>query len=488
MSAVGLFLANQSRASSSAHIFVAVALAFVYYAFLITDGSLDLFHSPPRQIVSGVVFNNMLLHLLRGEFSIDPDAIRLEAFVRDGETYAYFGVGLALLRLPLLPFKNFATIDITPLSVVLATCVAAYFKCASLLLIRRSGNETPIQIALYGLLVASILVGGPQIQFLKAVIYQEVLCWAMALTSAFMYCALRGLFLPRRFSTPLLVTLACLAGMALLTRVTAGIALYAASGLLLLALGTRACWPAASGFGPAGHADEGRRPSLLRWLTSRQVLLPVLILIAFAALCGTVNYGRWGNPFVFADMHLSPVMMESGRIDVLDQYGEFNLRRLPYSVLYYFFPINFFLYGPYGGAPFNDFPMSYYDGVEPPLSTFLVTDPATLLLAGVFVAALVRDRVPAGLDRVQVAALLVGFLTPVLLLLTYFYLAFRFRGEFYLPLEFAAVLGFWVVSRSSEGASNGAGWRFDRTLRCCVIVGIAASHALLIYYKETEWV
>ena len=482
------FIAIQCRASSDAHLYFWLAVAFVYYSLQITGGSFDFFHDRPREIVTGVVFNSMLSHLLQGDFAVDPDAIRLEAFVKDGKTYAYFGITPALLRLPLLPFRDFATIDITPLSIVLATCVAAYFKCASLLLVRRLGNESPAQTALYGVLVLSILIGGPQVQFLKAMIYQEVICWAMALTSAFMYCALRGLLLPQRFSTPLLVTLACLAGVALLTRVTAGIGLYAALGLLLVSLGTRACWPAVSNPGAVSGYDKDNRPSILRWLMSRQVMLPVLILMVFAALCGAVNYARWGNPFLFVDMHYNPVMMESGRIAVLDQYGEFNVRRLPYNVLYYFFPINFFLHGPFGGLPFNGFPRAYYDGVEPPLSTFLVTDPATLLLAGSFFIALVQNRVPAGLDRRQVTALFVGFALPVFLLLTYFFLAFRFRGEFYLPLEFAAILGFYALSRSLDGVSrSSAKWGFDKTLRYSVIIGIAASHVVLAAYKATEW-
>lgn len=481
MSAVR-FIAAQYRESNVTLLFW-VGLAFIYYSFQITGGSFDFFHDHPREIVSGVVFNSMLAHLLQGDFSVDPDAIRQEAFVKDGKTYAYFGIGLALLRLPLLPFRDFATIDITPLSIVIATCIAAYFKCASLLLVRRLGHDNPAQTALYGVLILSILMGGPQVQFLKAVIYQEVICWAMALESAFMYGALRGLLLPRRFSTPLLVTLACLAGVALLTRVTAGIGLYAALGLLLLALGTRACWPVASGVGAVNHAPL----SLLQWLTSRQVIFPSLVLIVFAGLTGTVNYARWGNPLVFADMHFAPMMVESGRIAVLDQYGEFNLLRFPYAVIYYFFPINFFLHGPLGGLPFDGFPRVLFDGVEPPLSTFLVTDPALVLLAGAFFVALVRNRVPVALDRRQTTALLVGFLLPVFLLLAYFFLAFRFRGEFYLPLDFAAILGFYALGGSANDASRRTAWGVDKILRYSVIVGIAASHVLLAAYKAIEW-
>ena len=66
-------------------------------------------------------------------------------------------------------------------------------------------------------------------------------------------------------------------------------------------------------------------------------------------------------------------------------------------------------------------------------------------------------------------------------------MAFRFRGEFYLPLEFAAILGFYALSRSLDGTSRYATWRFEKILRYSVIIGIAASHVMLVYYKATEW-
>ncbi len=474
-------IANKCRAWSDAPISLWVTLAFVYYSFLITSGPFDLFHQVPRKIVSGVVFNSMLSHLLQGDFTVDPDAIRREAFVKDGKTYTYFGIAPAFLRLPLLPLKNFATIDMTPLSIVIATCVSAYFKCASLLLIRRLGNENSMQTTLYGLLVISVLIGGAQIQFLKPSIYQEVICWAMALCSAFIYGAMRGLFLPSRFSTRLLVTLACLAGLALLTRVTAGIGLYAALGLLLVSLGQRACSTGLSSLGSAGDRDGEKRPSILQWLISRQVMLPLLILICFAALCGIVNYGRWGNPFVFADMQLRLLVSNP-----VDQYGEFNVRRLPYSLMYYLFPI-IHVRGWDGAYLFGDFWQRYYGGIEPPLGSFLASDPATLLLAVMFFRILIRRGVPAGFDRRHAAALLFGFSAPVILILTYYFLAFRFRGEFYPLLEFVAMLGFYAVSRSSNVLSPNEERRFEKAISYCVFIGILASHYLLSAYKAIEW-
>ena len=471
------------RAWGDLHILFGIALAFVYYTLLITDGSFNLFQTRPREIVSGVVFNSMLSHLLQGDFAVDPEAIRLEAFVRDGKTYAYFGIAPAFLRLPLLPFSNFATIDITALSMVIATCVSAYFKCASLQLIKRFGNENTAQTAIYGLLVVWILLGGPQVQFLKASIYQEVICWAMALTSAFIYCAMRGLFLPARFSPALLLVMACIAGLALLTRVTAGIGLYGALGLLLVALGTRVYDMRPSRPGTAGESETGQRVSLLGGLTSAHVMPPLLILIACAALCGVVNYGRWGNPFVFADVHLNRLMMGS-RIAAVDAYGEFNLRRVPYSLMYYFFPIDFFLPAQDGGSLFGEVRRRYYDGVELPISSFLVSDPVTLILAAVFVFGLMRGRGPAGFDLRSAAALFAGFALPVLLILTYYFLAFRFRGEFYPILDLAALLGFHAASRFPSPLAT---WRLQKAVSYSVIVGISASHTLLVAYKAVEW-
>ena len=66
----------------------------VYYLFLLSNGTFQLF--APEMLDQ--VFDNMLVHLLRGEFTVDREAIGFEAFTRDGKTYAYFGVFPALLR------------------------------------------------------------------------------------------------------------------------------------------------------------------------------------------------------------------------------------------------------------------------------------------------------------------------------------------------------------------------------------------------------
>ena len=69
----------------------------LYYAFVLTDGSFNLF--APQFV--GLSFNSMLQHMLAGSVDVDPAVIGYEGFARDGRVYAYFGPFCALLRLPL---------------------------------------------------------------------------------------------------------------------------------------------------------------------------------------------------------------------------------------------------------------------------------------------------------------------------------------------------------------------------------------------------
>ncbi|MBV8359858.1 MAG: hypothetical protein JO189_18265 [Deltaproteobacteria bacterium] len=78
---------------------ILAALLAVYYLFLLSNGTFQLF--APE--VLDKTFNSMLVHLLRADFSVDRDAIGFEAFTRDGKTYAYFGIFPAVLRLFAMP-------------------------------------------------------------------------------------------------------------------------------------------------------------------------------------------------------------------------------------------------------------------------------------------------------------------------------------------------------------------------------------------------
>ncbi len=101
---------------------IGAGLSGGWYALLITSFSMDLFAPVDR----GLVFNSMLLHLLDGRWDVDPAVITEEGFLRDGRSYAYFGVIPALLRLPLLLFPGGVGLDVTTLSTWIAATLACY--------------------------------------------------------------------------------------------------------------------------------------------------------------------------------------------------------------------------------------------------------------------------------------------------------------------------------------------------------------------------
>src|SRR5271165_4876407 len=106
-SSAGLSVASRTDRRSLLsfwYFFILIAGVAVYYLFLLSNGTFQLF--APEMLDQ--VFDNMLVHLLRGEFTVDREVIGFEAFTHDGKTYAYFGVLPALLRLSALPFVEIA--------------------------------------------------------------------------------------------------------------------------------------------------------------------------------------------------------------------------------------------------------------------------------------------------------------------------------------------------------------------------------------------
>jgi hypothetical protein len=451
---------------------ILILAAAIYYLFLMMDGTLN-FSKPVELAARGMIFNSMLEHLLHGEFDVDPAAVAFEGVVRDGKTYTYLGILPALLRLPLLPFGALAWLDVTGLYSALAATVALCFKLASVALINDKLPKSRLQAIAFFVIVLSLLLGGAQIQFLRASVYDETLAWAGAISAAFIYCALRGLIAKRAFSTGLIAVMASLAGLVLLTRVPTALGLYSGVGLLLLVL----AWPVA---GPL----RDRLPRFVRGLVSTRTLVGLALLLGFVIGSGIVNYQRWGNPLaVSGDPHTYISFMAApGRIARVEAYGLFNIARLWYGVLYYFFPI-WTIIRPDGQFLFSAFETWILDGVELPPSSFLMSDPLFLVLGGAFLLRLRQLAHERLLDLRAAAALMVGFLIPVFLILTFMYMAFRYRMEFYPFLEFAAFLGFYAICINPGQFSPASRSRLSLVLIASAGFGIVYSHLLLFLYK-----
>ena len=453
-----------------------LAIAFVSYAFWLTNGHFD-FWRPGKDLE--LTFNSMLDHLLRGAFDVDPSTVGLEGFYRDERVIAYWGIFLAVIRWPLTFIPGGLDIDVTNLSCFVAVCIAAYVKLRTLHLAFASSPPSATRDILYWTMALSILFAGPQIQFLRPSLYQEVCFWAGALAAIFVYLAVRGI-IRGRFATSSLCAMALVAGLALHCRVSTGVGLYAALGLLLLTMLVR---------GPGQGSGEEQSPNgataFLGRVLSSQLLLPMLVLVGFAVLAGLVNYYRWGDPLVFADYRFY-IMNQyyPDRLPRTAAYGLFNLSRVPFGIVYYFVPI-WILHSDNGHLLFEEHQQRLIDATELPPSSFFLTDPLLMLLLLYAVGRLIGAWRNAGIDRLYILAIGTGLAVPCLLMLSAISMNFRYRIDFYPLIEFGAFMGFLLLCRLPSAASLPQ--RVRTLAMASVVLGVLGSHMILILYKLSDW-
>jgi hypothetical protein len=418
---------------------------------------LDLF--TPSHL--GGAFTSMAEYLLAGRFDIDPVAIGAEAFEMGDRTVSYFGIFCALLRMPLLPFPAWAHLDVARVSCLLALGLGTWFQLRAVLLVRDASPAGPRRDWLTAALMVCILLGGQQIQFLRVTLYQEVVDWGNALAMGFVLLAIRGVV--RGFEVPTLTGMAAFAGFALIDRVTFGVGLYAALGGVLL----------------------------LRW---RLAFWPVVVLAVFVAVTGVVNYGRWGDPTMFADFTKYAFNQDQtpDRMGRIAAYGAFNWRRLGLGLSYYFVPV-WAWPGPGGSLPFVQAKAALIDAMELPAGSFFLSDPLLLGLAAVGAWGVARKKqklltpphpLPQG-EGVNVfsLALLAGFAIPPILMLTAISMNYRYRVEFYPLFVFAALLGFRGLCR----VPTGFGRKARVAIVAAVVVSVLASHGMAALYAVSPW-
>ena len=139
-----------------------IAIVSVYYLFLLSNGTFQIL--APELLDK--VFDNMLVHLLRGEFTVDLDAIDYEAMTQDGKIYTYFAVFPAILRLLATPFVDIAHAELARLSCLMAVVIFVVLQLRMLLIVHHSlpaGSRMP---GLLTVMVAAIVLSGPQLYIL----------------------------------------------------------------------------------------------------------------------------------------------------------------------------------------------------------------------------------------------------------------------------------------------------------------------------------
>jgi hypothetical protein len=455
------FLASVLSSDCRIQFAVLVFVLLWYGAFLSISWRWAL-NDPER-----LTFNSMLAHLLRGQFDVDPQIVSYEGYARDGRVYSYFGIWCALLRLPLW-VVNRMNVDMTFWSCFAAACLASMAKLRAVLLIRRCAIRGPIASHAMMLFLAYILLAGSAVVFLQVSIYLEVILWAYAFATVFVYLALKGI-VNRSFGTGMLSGMAACGGLALLTRASTGVGLIVAFLLLLLVL---ALQPTSS----ETEANEATFLRLCRALVAPRTLVPPAILAVLIAATGTVNYFRWGNPATFVNSDLY-VMRDAwpNFLSSLHTYGYFNFRRIPFGLIYYFVPV-WVLRDGSGGFLFSMAQSPLLGVVNLPPSSFFLTD----LLPFGFILLLIiafqnrrRSLMPMG----QSAAIAIGLVVPCVLMLSCSWMIFRYRMEFYPEIEFLALLGLYLTVTNKEMLAKFA--RLRHFLRASLMVSIVASVVVL---------
>jgi hypothetical protein len=163
--------------------------------------------------------------------------------------------------------------------------------------------------------------------------------------------------------------------------------------------------------------------------------------------------------------------MSTDKLPRLERYGEFNFVLLPWGLQYYYFPL-WILPGQDGERLF--------EAVELPPGTFLLSDPAVVILGIAFVYLAVRAKRTTDLNMLHSLVAITGLGVPAVLILIAISLSFRYRMEFYPLLDLAAFLGLFLMVRNRTLQRHV--W-LTPLLLSATILGVVVAHLSLALYK-----
>ena len=423
-----------------------------------------------------LTFNSMLEHLLRGQFDVDPQVIGDDGYLRNGHVYAYWGIWCAILRLPLWLAGRMQT-DITFWSCMAAVCLSGMAKVRATLLVCRCAAPNAAKRWAGGLALAYFIFGGGAVAYLKDEIWTEVMLWAYCFASIFVYFAVKGI-VSRRFDLSSLIWMSISAGLTLLTRASTGIGLTMALLLLLFVIALE----------PFRAGDAERVSVVQRWVSGMArpyKWIPLAVLAVFISVAGVVNYFRWGNPATFVNYELYLNLDAwSNFVPSLGTYGVFNLKRIPFGLSYYFFPI-WVLHGSNGELLFASTQARFFGDIELPPSSFLLTDmiPFCFILLLGFASCKCRLTGLSGARR-WAAAVAVGLLAPCVLMLGLAWMTYRYRIEFYPEIDFLTLLGLYLLLTQESAFTRSAAIR--RVFSAALAISILSSTAALMLHDISD--
>jgi hypothetical protein len=327
---------------------------------------------------------------------------------------------------------------------------------------------------LLAVMMAATALSGPQLYILgSASIYHEPILWSAAFAAAFNLVVVRTTFREKGLRNRDLVMLAALAGLAVNTRPSIGVALCVGTFLLV-------AWTVRCRYAPEHDAPQFSGGAVMRF--SSTVLPPIAIVALAAAVAGFTNFERWGNAFAFADFHYYDMRLTAypNLVEVLRKYGEFDIGRIWIGALYYSTGIPYLL----KAVPsFAKFLLARIQTIEGPPIIPALTNPLTIILAGIGLYRL-WWKVEFSSRCVGVLRLaLLGHASAVLLILAAMGYTLRYRFDFAPFMTLAALIGYSSVATAVSKAPE-FWWRRVRSaaIGLCSL-GILSSHYGLLLHK-----
>jgi len=439
--------------------FVTLACIVAFQAWLVTRGT---FAWDEREVL-GSAYDSLARSLRHGSAEVLPEAIQWEAWRIGERTFMYFGPFPALLRvLPdLLAPSLYGLWSRASGFLALILCLGAIVAIARRQLAENEQLATRGRTVLFFATLASVGLGSSLVLVGSlANLYHEAILWGLCAALWGVFFAL-GVLRDDERAWRSLTLLSAAAGVAFLSRVTFGLPLYAlVSGLALRLL--------------VLQVRRERQPVLT---AAGRVALALLPAFAAGLFHLWYNHARFGSPFEFAPF----AAYEAAAAKPKGVDSVFHWSRVPSGVLAYF---RISLENLSLRAPFLTFarPAVFRPELYRDLTTWLISP---LLVSPWLVVGLIGGWVLPGRpgERRLRALCALPFVLQCLLILTYYWLAYRFTTEF-LPL---AVWFLAAYLRSAGTGSGAARLLSPRVFAIVAAFSVLATVTSLFHFQSQWW-
>jgi hypothetical protein len=408
--------------------------------------------------------------LFHGHLYLPQGKMGIEAFVRGGRDYTYFGIFPSLIRMPLLLVTSSADGKMTAPSILLAWMLTAVFSSLVIwrlrLLMRGNALLGRIEAASYGVLMASIM-GGSVVLYLTATpfIYSEDFAWSIPLTVGSLFALLGVMEHPTR------------------ARVVASGVLILATNLNRTPTGYACCIAAflVAGWFALDRGGAGER----RWA----VPLVAIGVVSFVASC-MFTYAKFGIPvgLPMADQVWATVNAHRRQFLAANGGKAFSFGFLPSTLWAYLQPVGMRITGLFPFVAPPSAPAPWLAGAvmdqSYPTASFTATSPLLFLLT---LWGLVTTFRPGALGRVRLArTILVAAAAGAAGVLLWGYISQRYLADLMPFVIIASAIGMIDLWRRLQRRSpTTRRWTLGGTA-VVALYGIAANLAIAVY-PVAQW-